>query len=205
MIGSAESEVTRRGFRISWSIDEAEWERARETSRVESAGGEYDRRHIAINRILWGQIQYANDGQVLFPPARLRSIDEKGRDSLMKQGDHWYDIPDESEILGITCSILDVAYKLEWVFRARNFLHAPVGASVYYPEEESSRRVYFEKTEQAIVISSNQFMDIELIVPTEMFFVEIDRFLTDFVRAVRDNVALLLTWETFAGLRRFLR
>lgn len=203
MRGTAEPKVARRGFRISWSIDEVEWERARETSRVESAGGEYDRRHIAINRILWGQVQYAIDDQVLFPPARLRSIDERGRDNLVKQGDPWYDIPNESEILGNTCSVLDVAYKLEWVFRARKFVHAPVGASVYYSDEESSRRVYFEKTEQSIVVSSNQFLDIELIVPTDEFFAGIDRFLAEFVSAVSDNVAELLTWETFTGLRRY--
>ena len=187
-------------FRIEWAIPEDEWRTAGEVFQAQPPHGDFDRLGLALSRLLFGRVQYIVGSGLLFPPDRLLERAERIRATHLGLGDAQYDLPAASQFTGAYCSVLDIMWKLDWLFYndRRRFQFPSTPAR--YCEEDSTRCVSFSQTTAVVTINSSLFKDISLSCPEHEFKAGVESSLRTFADELFRRFPSLTHWQTFEGL-----
>ncbi len=165
-------------FRISWQIDDRDWEKARLTRQQNEPSSDYDVGLTPLYDLLYGHIQFNYGDLSLFP-------EQNGSGN------------------GIRLSILDIAVQLSQTLFTDQFTDASDGAVASFVVLEYRVRFSFEKRQNHIIVRTDLPESRELIVPQDLLLHGIRDFLTEFLREIRRRAPALLEWHTVESLRAF--
>jgi len=187
-------------FEIRWSVDEKEWAEI----RLRAGDIDFERGSFARLAGLDGFVQFAFNGDVLFPVALLTAIADYEQ-RRAKQGNWQLPWPREWYLQGLMTSLIDLAYQLDLIIADPNNL-AREGDSDFYSEKDGSLVVRFTRGKDSILISSDargSGYDCRLEVPAADFRDGIIVFLRQIAADIQIKAPEVLGWDVAAGLRRY--
>jgi hypothetical protein len=194
---------TSMSFHIDWDIQEEDWEKTRAYVAKEQPGGKFDRIGQAFFWALGGHLQLRDQHACLYPQDRLVAGEERGRATMMEQGDPWYPIPEDYGARGTWVSILDFANQL--VRTLVLFAHLDDGQTIRteFFQNDGGMRIYFTRDDAVVTIRSTHFMDLQLLVPFNEFTAEARRFLLDFIAEVDRRLPEMRDWISLKRLHMY--
>jgi len=187
-------------FSIEWHISEEEWSRVENALRLEPPGGMFDVDGLALYFMLLGRLQIRAYEQELFPTEqRISDWYAGSAESIADGEDSWGD-PSPEYLIGVSISILDIAWQLNHIVKIDNFRSLPMGYQATLKEANGPTILGFQKLNREVCVSS-PYAHLYIDVSESLFYSGVDQFLVSFMSSVQDRVPSLLAWMTFDELR----
>jgi hypothetical protein len=162
-------------FTIDWSIPEEQWERARRAVRENAVHSDYDRRALARNYLLYGDIDFSCGGARLYGSVYGTK--------------------------GVNISVLDLALALSVAHLKQVFV---THRGTTYEQLDDDRRIAFKCTNETVEIRASDRPE-PLVVDREPFARGLVTFLCGFASSCTQQAEGLMKWDTTGPLRDFAR
>jgi hypothetical protein len=161
-------------FSIEWTISDAEWDKGRREAANHQRGSAYDRRALALYRLLYGSLDLVNDGVHFYGAAYGPA--------------------------GIRVSLFDVAVALADAYMHGEL---EPGSSAVYKQSDDSLEMRFVADGEQVRITANDRPS-ALVVSRSAFTAGLVVFLCGFGKAVAEQLPGVLEWDSLTPLRAAL-